>query len=156
MSEQMSEQELAAIMAEAEKILGGAIKKEGTSSTIGSTVVEWFKLKTQVDELSTQKTVLSTEMEILEYKIIEQMEAAEVEKISTTFGSVTLSQKSMPSAKDFFAFMTWIGEDLDNRIGFMQKRISDVAVNEYLQENGFLPPGIDTYIKPKLTKRKAK
>jgi 23S rRNA A1618 N6-methylase RlmF len=119
-------------------------------------VANWFKLKARVDDSEATTKELKKSADYLEDMIVQKMEEQELDKVSTKLGSVTLKQKSMPSVKDIVSFIKWVSEDVDNRVGFIQKRVNEAAINEMLENEGMLPPGVDTYIKPKLNKRSAK
>jgi hypothetical protein len=122
--------------------------------TIGELTARWFELKKVIDEVDTALKQIKNIQSAIEPEIIAEMEAMDIDKLSSKFGTMSLSTKMYATAKDFNAFMHWVSEDLDDRIGFVTKKIADVAVNEMFQESGELPPGVDTYIKTTLSKRK--
>lgn len=121
---------------------------------LGGMIDKFFELKERIEEIDKGKKVLQAEQDQIEYKIIGIMEAEDLDKASCTRGTVTLKQKSMPQVRDLVEFIRWVYADIPNRIGFLHKRVKEAAVNEMLAAQGVLPPGIDTYIKPVLNKRK--
>ena len=121
---------------------------------LGSMVTSWFIIKDEREELKRRDKELIKQQDDLEEKIIEIMDSEDLNRVDSEKGSVTLQIKSMPRVVDFSKFMDWVTADLQNRIGFLHRRVKDTAVNEMLENIGALPDGIDTYLKPRLNKRK--
>jgi len=123
------------------------------TQTLGVLVDSWFELKTEGDELKAQRSVIIAKQDVLELKIIELMEQADLSQIKAHRGSITCKPKSMPKVVNMTELVKWIAEDTTNRIGFLNKTVNSAAVNEMLESDGQLPPGVDTYVKQTLTKR---
>jgi len=125
------------------------------SVSLGQYVAKWFELKSERDEYKKIDKNLAAEQDQIEEYLIKRMEEENIETIKSSEGTISLKYKSYPNIIDFNSFVNWVKEDLDNRIGFLYKQAKEQAVSELFLETGLLPDGIDVYVKPKLSKRKA-
>ena len=160
----------------------GAAEKVALTKTIGVLSDEWFTLKKKLDDIKADQSDFKKRQEDIEEILKKLMKANDMQKITSKLGTISRAIKCMPSVKDLPTFVKWVSEDMDNRIGFMEKKVSSTAVNEYLEQNtnskmlmdllsdedadftviseqlhkiNALPPGVDAYMQVKLGKRKA-
>lgn len=147
-----------ALLAEAERLVQEAKKDpiDVDNTSLGELVDKLFAIKKDMDKLKDAKSKITNIHDSLEAKIVEKMLKEDLPTISTKSGSFSVTPKSMPSVEDFYSLVKWIAEDIDNRIGFINKKVNEKAVNEMLEEQGLLPPGVKTYIKDKITTRSKK
>lgn len=160
----------------------GATEQIALTKTIGVLADEWFILKGKLEVIKAESSDHTNRQNEIEDVLKKLMKDNGIEKISSKLGTISRTIKCMPAVKDLSTFIKWVSEDLDNRIGFLEKKVSSTAVNEYLEDKvdskllmdllsdedadfsiisqqlhnkGALPPGVDAYLQVKLGKRKA-
>lgn len=143
------------LLAEAAAIVNASKQAQYTEldAKTGELVSAWFDLNKEVKRVSDELKRLKAEQEALELHILDKMDMDGLDKISTSKGTMSVSVKMAPNVNDQVALITWINEDLDNRIGFLTKSISSKAVEELYTTEGVLPPGVSVYNKVRLNKR---
>jgi len=81
--------------------------------------------------------------EQIEAKMLQIMNAQGSESIRTTEGTAYKSVRSSCTVADREAYFTWIMEDPDERMVFLENRANKTAVEQYKTENADIPPGVN-------------
>lgn len=109
-------------------------------------------LKNSKTEINEQLKLINGEISVIEEELIGIMEEQEIEKFTTDDGTFSLKTSMYAGIEDMKSFIDWIQKT--ENIGFIQKRASNKSIEEYFEETGILPPGINTYMKTSISTRK--
>jgi hypothetical protein len=119
---------------------------------IGELVDQLFVKRSRKEELEEELKGVKAEIEKLEYDCIQAMKDEGVDKTSTGSGSVTLKVEQYPSVTDLEALVDWA--HANGMAGILQRRVSKTVFDEYFEDTGEYPDGVDTYVKEKLNFRR--
>jgi hypothetical protein len=111
-----------------------------------------MSLKNTKTEINEQLKGINSQIKDVEEELMLIMEEQEIEKFSTEDGTFSLRTSMYAGIEDMKSFIDWIQKT--ENIGFIQKRASNKAIEEYFEETGVLPPGINTYMKTSIGTRK--
>lgn len=106
------------------------------------------KIKAEIDELTreydTKVETLKAKQDTLKFAMKDQMKALGVKSVNTTFGTVSMVQKTRYSTQDWDSFKTFIVEN--DAVDLLEKRIAQTNMAQYLVENpGSVPPGLNAF-----------
>ena len=110
------------------------------------TVIQAFmKLRDQRSQLKQaydeEDATLKAKMEKLETWLMAQMQATGARQLGSTVGTAYQQTVMKGNCSDWPTFWGWLAEN--QRFDMMEKRISVKTIQEYYQESGELPPGIN-------------
>jgi hypothetical protein len=123
---------------------------------LGTMIDKLSDLRVQKAGLTSQMNQLNEEIEDLEYRIRDTMNAIGIDKASGKDINVTPKTEDYPTFEDSEEFLDWASST--GNLHMLQKRLSAPAVREYLSlHDGELPPGLKTFEKFTLsvTKRRS-
>ena len=106
------------------------------------------KIKAEIDELTreydTKVETLKAKQDTLKFAMKDQMKALGVKSVNTTFGTVSMVQKTRYSTQDWDSFKAFIVEN--DAVDLLEKRIAQTNMAQYLVENpGSVPPGLNAF-----------
>ena len=104
------------------------------------------KIRTEIDQLTkeydTKVEILKAQQEELRFAMKDQMKALGVKSVNTTFGTVTMINKTRYSTDDWDSFKKFIIEH--DVVDLLEKRIAQLNMVRFLEENpGLVPPGLN-------------
>jgi hypothetical protein len=105
------------------------------------------KIKTRIDELTleydTQVETLKAQQDEIRFAIKDSMKAQGVTSVKTSFGTVSMFNKTRYNTQDWDSFKKFI---LENEVvDLLEKRIAQSNMAKYLEENpGVVPPGLNS------------
>ena len=110
-------------------------------------------LKTQKDDLNKAIKEVNPQIEYLQAIAIAKLQGEGAEKVTTSFGSASISIKDYASIKDFGAFIHYI--DTHKAYELIQKRANDAPLRLLWddEESGGVP-GVESFTKTTLNFRK--
>ena len=106
------------------------------------------KIKAEIDALTkeydTRVETLKAKQDTLKFAMKDQMRALGVKSVNTTFGTVSMVQKTRYSTQDWDSFKAFIVEN--DAVDLLEKRIAQTNMAQYLTDNpGSVPPGLNTF-----------
>jgi hypothetical protein len=106
------------------------------------------KIRTEIDQLTkeydTKVEILKAQQEELRFAMKDQMKALGVKSVNTTFGTVTMINKTRYSTDDWDSFKKFIIEH--DVVDLLEKRIAQTNIVRFLEENpGLVPPGLNAF-----------
>jgi hypothetical protein len=106
------------------------------------------KIRTEIDQLTkeydTKVETLKAQQEELRFAMKDQMKALGVKSVNTTFGTVTMINKTRYSTDDWDSFKKFIIEH--DVVDLLEKRIAQLNMVRFLEENpGLVPPGLNAF-----------
>lgn len=115
--------------------------------------LDWlFEKKKEISAVNEQKAALQKEYDEEEYLVCEIMAEQGIRSLGIDKCSATFKVEKYPRVEDIESFVTWCAE---NNLGNMlQKRVSKAVFDEYFNDTGEYPTGIDVYDKSSLLIRK--
>lgn len=124
-------------------------KKPGLA---GTTVDALIELRNKKRDLEASVKSLEGQIEDVQSQLLEDMEAAGVEKLSGKLGTVSISTSVVANVEDWDALYPYIAK---NKLWhLLQRRVSDPAYRELL-EAGKKVPGVQPFNKKRLNLRAA-
>ena len=105
------------------------------------------KIKTRIDELTleydTQVETLKAQQDEIRFAIKDSMKAQGVTSVKTSYGTVSMFNKTRYNTQDWDSFKKFI---LENEVvDLLEKRIAQSNMAKYLEENpGVVPPGLNS------------
>lgn len=115
-------------------------------------IEKFFELQTRKKEISDFLKETESQIELIEKDIISAMENAGIDQARCSAGSVTVKTEIYPSVRDKELFVIWCVNN--NAFEFLQSRVNAAPYRERLALGQELPPGIETYEKQTLLRRK--
>lgn len=119
---------------------------------LGNLADKLFELYDKKSELDQQRKELQEEIDQLERELIAEMDAEDLPKISSKLGSFTRKTELYPQVQDMDAFVQFAVEN--GYTSMLQKRINRGPFQEYFEETGMYPDGVDAFIKDTLIRRR--
>lgn len=120
---------------------------------LGTMIDELTVLRKQKTDATDILNGIKDEIDDLEQRIRETMNAVGLESASGKFDTVTPKVEDYPTIEDPDTFIEWAAET-DN-LHLLQKRLSAPSVREYAKHHeGEMPPGVGTFEKHTLAVRK--
>jgi hypothetical protein len=106
------------------------------------------KIKAEIDELTkdydTKVELLKEKQNTLKFAMKDQMQALGVKTVNTTFGTVSMAQKTRYSTQDWDAFKDFIVAN--DAVDLLEKRIAQTNMVQFLADNpGSVPPGLNAF-----------
>jgi hypothetical protein len=106
------------------------------------------KIKAEIDELTkdydTKVEQLKEKQNTLKFAMKDQMQALGVKTVNTTFGTVSMVQKTRYSTQDWDAFKDFVVEN--HAVDLLEKRIAQTNMAQFLADNpGSVPPGLNMF-----------
>lgn len=106
------------------------------------------KIKAEIDELTkdydTKVETLKAKQDTLKFAMKDQMKALGVKSVNTTFGTVSMVQKTRYSTQDWDSFKAFIVEN--DAVDLLEKRIAQTNMAQFLVDNpGSVPPGLNAF-----------
>lgn len=122
-------------------------------ATLEAIIKEFRKLKDAKDALNKQLKELNPQIDYVQGLIIEKMQAEGATKISTDYGSASLSTKDYAQIKDFEEFIHYVLTH--DAFHLLQKRVNDAPCRLiWDDEEAEEIPGIGKFEKTTLNFRK--
>ena len=106
------------------------------------------KIKAEIDALTqeydTKVEILKAQQDELRFAMKDQMKALGVKSVNTTFGTVSMINKTRYSTDDWDSFKKFIVEH--DVVDLLEKRIAQLNMVRFLEENpGLVPPGLNAF-----------
>ena len=106
------------------------------------------KIKEEIDvltkEYDTKVELLKAQQDELRFAMKDQMKALGVKSVNTTFGTVSMINKTRYSTDDWDSFKKFIVEH--DVVDLLEKRIDQLNMVRFLEENpGLVPPGLNAF-----------
>lgn len=87
---------------------------------------------------------LKEKLELIEAKMLQQMQEAGIESIKTEAGTFYRQEEITPAGSDWNAFYNWVREH--DAFDALEKRIKKTFIKEYMDaHDGGIPPGVSVY-----------
>lgn len=126
--------------------------KTPTTLLKGTTVDKLVSLRNKKRDLEVSVKSLEVQIEDLQSQLLEEMEAAGVDKFSGKLGTVSISTNVVANVEDWDALYPYIAK---NKLWhLLQRRVSDPAYRELL-DAGKKVPGVQPFSKKRLNLRAA-
>lgn len=126
--------------------------KTPTTLLKGTTVDKLVALRNKKRDLEASVKSLEGQIEELQSQLLEEMEAAGVDKFSGKLGTVSISTNVVANVEDWDALYPYIAK---NKLWhLLQRRVSDPAYRELL-DAGKKVPGVQPFSKKRLNLRAA-
>lgn len=126
--------------------------KTPTTLLKGTTVDKLVGLRNKKRDLEASVKSLEGQIEELQSQLLEEMEAAGVDKFSGKLGTVSISTNVVANVEDWDALYPYIAK---NKLWhLLQRRVSDPAYRELL-DAGKKVPGVQPFSKKRLNLRAA-
>lgn len=126
--------------------------KAPTTLLKGTTVDKLVGLRNKKRDLEASVKSLEGQIEELQSQLLEEMEAAGVDKFSGKLGTVSISTNVVANVEDWDALYPYIAK---NKLWhLLQRRVSDPAYRELL-DAGKKIPGVQPFSKKRLNLRAA-
>ena len=126
--------------------------KAPTTLLKGTTVDKLVGLRDKKRDLEVSVKSLEGQIEDLQSQLLEEMEAAGVDKFSGKLGTVSISTNVVANVEDWDALYPYIAK---NKLWhLLQRRVSDPAYRELL-DAGKKVPGVQPFSKKRLNLRAA-
>ena len=107
------------------------------------------KLKREYEE---QDEALKAKMEKLTNALAQVMVDTNSTQLGSNFGTVYRQVKTKASCADWPSLWGFVAEE--NRFDFLEKRLSAKAINDFINETGVNPPGVNLYQEYEVVVRK--
>lgn len=82
-------------------------------------------------------------MEKMEAVILKTFQETGQTSAKTEFGTAYTSARTSATVADRDAFMAWVMTDPDERLMFLENRVSKTAVEQFKAANDDIPPGVN-------------
>lgn len=126
--------------------------KTPTTLLKGTTVDKLVGLRNKKRDLEASVKSLEGQIEDLQSQLLEEMEAAGVDKFSGKLGTVSISTNVVANVEDWDLLYPYIAKNKAWHL--LQRRVSDPAYRELL-EAGKKVPGVQPFSKKRLNLRAA-
>jgi hypothetical protein len=127
-----------------------------TQINVDTVVQAYIKLRDKRSELKkafdTGDIVLKEKMEKLETWLMVQMQTTGATQLGSPHGTAYQQTVFKGSCSDWNVFWHWLADN--GRFDMMEKRVSVKTIQEYYQETGDMPPGINVSPELKVVIRK--
>lgn len=124
----------------------------GKQETAGQLVDQLFEVREEIRKLNKQAEALSENKTALELRLIEAMEAQDLEQLRGSKASATLTKPLVPQVKDWEKFYTFINKFKMPYL--LEKRVSVKIFQELLENRKGKPlPGVDVFEKKTISLR---
>lgn len=120
---------------------------------LGEKIDELFKLRAEIDSISSQLARMKEAEEAIREEIIQLMDDVDIAKASSVLGTVSKKVELYPSIKDKQSFIEFC--HVTGNTELMISQCNRAAFRTYYEQNNEYPPGIDAYEKSTLSVRKA-
>lgn len=124
---------------------------------VDTVVQAYVKLRDQRGTLKKayddEDGLLKQKMERLETWLMTQMQATGATQLGSPHGTAYQQTVFKGNCSDWPTFWNWLAEN--GRFDMMEKRVSVKTIQEYYQESGELPPGINVNPELRVIIRKA-
>lgn len=110
--------------------------------TIGACADRLYELKGEMSKINKQLEELDKERKAIQEHVINELPKSSATGVSGKAANVKVVTKDVPQVKDWDAFYGYIRKT--KRTDLMQKRLSDAAVGELLDQ-GVKVPGVQTF-----------
>jgi len=107
---------------------------------VGDFMEELFKLKRIKAEHNSAIKELNIHIDIIEKKLLENLQSFGLDRISNHLGTVYISGQVVPNVVDWDAFYEYVGKT--NSFHLLERRLTKTAFRE-MHENGEEIPGVD-------------
>lgn len=104
-------------------------------------------------EYDNADLALKEKMDKLEVWLMSNMKAMNATQIGSTYGTAYQQTVFKGNCSDWPTFWNWLAEN--GRFDMMEKRISTKTIQEYYQESGEMPPGINVSPELRVVVRKS-
>lgn len=88
-----------------------------------------------------EDAILKGKMEKLETWLMSQMQSTGATQLGSPHGTAYQQTVFKGNCSDWPSFWNWLAEN--GRFDMMEKRVSVKSIQEYYQESGIMPPGIN-------------
>ncbi|HWG89119.1 MAG TPA: hypothetical protein VN679_15145 [Candidatus Acidoferrales bacterium] len=116
----------------------------------------YIKLRDQRSELKKaydqEDQVLKDKMDRLETWLMETMQATNATQLGTAHGTAYIQTQYKASCSDWPTFWGFVADN--GRFDMLEKRVSSKTVNEYIEETGDAPPGVNVAAELKVVVRR--
>jgi hypothetical protein len=128
-----------------------------TQVNVDTVIQAYVKLRDQRGTLKQaydkDDAELKTKMEKLETWLMTQMKLTGSTQLGSAHGTAYQQTVFKGNCSDWPTFWGWLAEN--GRFDMMERRVSVKTIQEYFQESGELPPGINVNPELRVTIRKA-
>lgn len=100
-----------------------------------------------------EDAILKGKMERLETWLMDTMQKSGANQLGSAHGTAYLQTQYRASCGDWTSFWQWIADN--GRFDMLEKRVSSKTVNEYIEETGDAPPGVNVASELKVVVRRA-
>lgn len=121
------------------------------SQSLGSLIDEYFDLREKKREIEKEVKEVSAQMDDLEARIINQLDADEVTLSRGRRASASISEEEVPDVEDWDAVHEYI---MSNDALYLLNRKLTTAAWRELKDSGTLIPGTRPFTRRKLSVRK--
>jgi len=95
-------------------------------------------------EYDTKVELLKAQQDELRFAMKDQMKALGVKSVNTTFGTVSMINKTRYSTDDWDSFKKFVV--MNDVVDLLEKRIAQTNMARFLEENpGSVPPGLNAF-----------
>lgn len=112
---------------------------------VDKVIAKYIELRDQRTELKRayemQDAVLKEQMNRIEQWIKAVQKELGVTQLKSASGTAFQTPRNIYSCVDWGAFHQWLREN--NRLDLLEKRVGQRALNEFREENGTIPPGLN-------------
>lgn len=116
----------------------------------------YIKLRDQRSELKKaydqEDQVLKDKMDRLETWLMETMQNTNATQLGTAHGTAYIQTQYKASCSDWPTFWAFVADN--GRFDMLEKRVSSKTVNEYIEETGDAPPGVNVAAELKVVVRR--
>ena len=124
---------------------------------VDTVTAAYVKLRDQRSELKKayeqEDEILKGKMERLETWLMETMQKSGAKQLGSEHGTAYLQTQYKASCSDWSTFWQFIADN--GRFDMLEKRVSSKTVNEYIEETGEAPPGVNVSSELKVVVRRA-
>ena len=112
---------------------------------VDTVTAAYIKLRDQRSELKKayeqEDTILKEKLERLETWLMKTMQEANATQLGSAHGTAYLKTAYKASCSDWPSFWQFVADS--GRFDMLEKRVSSKTVNDYIEETGEAPPGVN-------------
>lgn len=128
-----------------------------TQVNVDTVTAAYIKLRDQRSELKKaydqEDEVLKAKMERLETWLLDTMQKSGATQLGSEHGTAYIQTQYKASCSDWPTFWGFVADN--GRFDMLEKRVSSKTVNEFIEETGEAPPGINVASELKVVVRRA-
>jgi len=94
-------------------------------------------------EYEEKVSKLTLALDRIETVLLGTLNTAGIDSIKTEYGTAYTSTRSSATVADRDEYFGWVQEDPEERLIFLEARANKVAIQQYKEVHGELPPGLN-------------